>query len=782
MKKIAENPDISVVIPVYNSARTLKLCLESICHGQTFPEDRYEVIVIDDGSTDRSPEIAKAYPVRYHYQKNQGPGVARNEGVAQSRGDIVLFTDSDCVPEPDWIEEMVRPVRENSVIAVKGAYVKPEPGVASRFAQMEFEERYDKLEKAAFIDLVDTYAAAFVKRDFQEAGGFDPNFPVANNEDVDLSYKLSSAGKKMAFNRRAKVRHLNQLTLPRYLRTKFLRAYWRMMVYKRFPGKMISDTYTPQTLKFQIVLVFLFLFFLLLAPFYAFSRILAAASLLGFLLMTAGFCVRSLRRDPLIGILSPVLLFLRSLVFGFGIVAGGLSQKRKDLLFPSLLVVSDQVMIFLCFLAAYFLRSHILAHFPTPFAQNFEIHYLGKYPAVAAVFPVVFFLQGLYRRSNSLSRMNEFVGIFRGVSLTVVILMSLAFLIKFDASRLMMIYFWVLTLFALDLSRYLIRLIQGNFRKRGYNAIRAVIVGSDETGRMVLNKVMMYPELGYKILGFVDDRKDDDGAQPEDVPVIGALDEIHDVIGRYKIDEVFLAKPDMDHRRILDLLVKCEAHDVSFRIVSDLFDIVTGEDELDTIASTPVVDVTARRVSWLQLLLKRVIDLLLGAFLLALFSPFMLLAAALIRVSSGAPAVLKEDRVGRGGILFKMYRFKTTAGVPPVEPPEGDRAYTPVGRFLVKANLDELPQLLNVLKGDMSLVGPRPEYVSIVRRYEAWQRKRFSVKPGITGLWQIVGRKDLFMHRNLEYDFYYIKNQSLLLDLLILIKTVRSVLFARGLA
>jgi lipopolysaccharide/colanic/teichoic acid biosynthesis glycosyltransferase len=205
-------------------------------------------------------------------------------------------------------------------------------------------------------------------------------------------------------------------------------------------------------------------------------------------------------------------------------------------------------------------------------------------------------------------------------------------------------------------------------------------------------------------------------------------------------------------------------------------------DELDTIANTPVVDVTAKRVSWLQLLLKRLMDLVLGVALLALFSPFILLVTVLIRMTAGAPAILKEDRVGRDGTTFQMYRFKTTPDKPPVTPPEGDRAYTAVGRFLVKANLDELPQLLNVLKNDMSLVGPRPEYVSIVRDYEAWQRKRFSVKPGITGLWQIVGRKDLFMHRNLEYDFFYIKNQSLLLDILILLKTIRSVLFARGLA
>jgi len=781
MKKIAEKPDISVVIPVYNSEKTLRLCLESICHQQTCLENQYEVIIIDDGSKDRSVDIAKTYPVRYFFQKNQGPGVARNHGVARSRGKIVLFTDSDCVPEPDWIEEMVRPIRRKNFIAVKGAYVKPGPGAASRFAQLEFEERYDKLEKAPSIDMVDTYAAAFVKNCFLEAGGFDPNFPVANNEDVDLSYKLSTAGKKMAFNRRAKVRHLNLITLRRYLRTKFLRAYWRMMVYKRFPGKMVSDTYTPQTLKFQIVLTYLTLSFSILAPFNRLSGLLAVLSLLGFLLMTAGFAFRSLKRDPLIAVLSPFFLFLRSLVFGFGIIAGGLSKKRKDLLFPSIFILSDQLVVLLCFFVSFALRKQIPATALSRFVHDFNYLYFSRYYAVAIVFLMIFFFQGLYRRSHSMSRMNEFIRIFRGVSLSVIILMSLAFLIKFDASRVMALIFWTVTIFALDFSRYLIRMIQGNFHKKGYNAVRAVIVGGDETGRMVLNKVMTYPELGYKILGYVDDKGEPEDDTMKGIPFIGTLDQIHEVISKYKVDEVFLAKPEMAHRDILDLLVKCERHDVSFRIVSDLFDIVTGEAELDSIANTPVVDVTERHVTWIQLLLKRFIDMVLGFLLLILFSPFILFVAAVIRLTSGAPAFLKEDRVGRNGILFKMYRYKTTPRIPPVEPPEGDREYSAVGRLLVKANLDELPQLINVLKGDMSMVGPRPEYVSIVRRYEPWQQKRFSVKPGITGLWQIVGRKDLFMHRNLEYDFFYIKNQSFLLDLLILLKTIPSVLFARGL-
>jgi len=782
MKHNTDSPDISVVIPCYNSERTLYACLEAICHTQAFSEDRYEVVVVDDGSSDRTAEIARRFPVRYFFQENQGPGVARNRGVHEARGSIILFTDSDCVPEPDWIEEMTKPFDAEEVTAVKGAYVKPEKGMAPRFAQLEFEERYEKLEKSRYIDLVDTYSAAFRKEAFLEVGGFDPNFPVASNEDVDLSYKLAKAGKKMVFNRRALVRHLHRQTLFKYLKMKFLRAYWRIMVYKRFPEKIISDSYTPQSLKFQIFFAFLFFAFLLLAFFIPYFWIPAALAALGFLGFTVRFVLKGLRYDPLIAVLSPGFLFLRSTVFGLGIITAVLSKKRKDLLFPFIFMLTDQAVIFLAFCLAYFLRVWILGGSLPPFAHTFARNYLSYYWAVPIVFLAVFVFQGLYYRSRSLSRMREFIGIARGVSLSVIILMAGSFLIKEDFSRPFMVVFWILLIVMLDFSRYLVRWVQGNFLKKGYNVIRAVIVGSDETGQMVLNKVTKYPQMGYKIIGYVDDEAAGNRAElPQNYPFLGTMDRITRIINKYKVDEIFLAKPEMDHRQILNLLVRCEREGVSFRIISDLFDIVTGDTGLDSFADTPVVDVSVKSTTLVHIFFKRLMDLTLGTFLLLIFSPFMLVMTVWIRRTAGSPALLKEERIGRHGNIFRMYRFRTTPDIPPPGPPGGERKYTPLGLFLVKANLDELPQLLNVIRGEMSLVGPRPEYISIVAEYEEWQRKRLSVKPGITGLWQVVGRKDLVMHRNLEYDFYYIKNQSILLDLLILLKTIPSVAFARGL-
>jgi lipopolysaccharide/colanic/teichoic acid biosynthesis glycosyltransferase len=182
--------------------------------------------------------------------------------------------------------------------------------------------------------------------------------------------------------------------------------------------------------------------------------------------------------------------------------------------------------------------------------------------------------------------------------------------------------------------------------------------------------------------------------------------------------------------------------------------------------------------------MKRVLDLFVATGLLVVFALPMLIIALLIRLESKGPALFRQIRIGQGGRPFAMLKFRTMyVDAPkyasaPTDP--RDPRITPFGRWLRKTSLDELPQLLNVLVGHMSMVGPRPEMPFLVEQYEEWQRRRLDVKPGLTGLWQVVGRKNLPLSRNMEYDFYYIMNQSLFLDLVILIKTVPAVVFGRG--
>lgn len=319
----------SVIVPAYNAGNTIDACLNALTH-QSVSNDDYEVIVVDDGSRDDTGAIIKRFPVRYIFQENRGPAAARNHGTKVAEGKIILFTDSDCIPTRDWIDEMVKPFGDPDVIAVKGAYRTSQRSLTARFAQVEFEERFEMLKRADSIDMVDTYSAAFRKDIFRDAGGFDESFPVANNEDTDLSYKLSRLGKKMLFNPDAVVYHLNHPdSIRRYARLKFWRGYWRMVVYKRYPDKMLRDTYTPQTLKLQILFLFLSLIclpFMQLAPRAAFYTLIFSIASFG--LATLPFTRLSVSRDIPVGLLSPLFLSLRAASIGLGILWGLMSWKR----------------------------------------------------------------------------------------------------------------------------------------------------------------------------------------------------------------------------------------------------------------------------------------------------------------------------------------------------------------------------------------------------------------------------------------------------------------------
>jgi glycosyltransferase involved in cell wall biosynthesis len=319
----------SVIVPAYNAGKTISDCLGALTR-QSVDEAEYEIIVVDDGSRDNTAKIVQSLPVRYLHQPNKGPAAARNHGSREARGSIILFTDSDCVPAPDWIEKMTGSFTDPGVVAVKGAYRTNQRSLFARFAQVEFEERFELLKRAASIDMVDTYSAAYRSVVFKQAGGFDESFPVANNEDTELSYKLSRMGRKMVFNPDAVVYHLNHPdSLRRYARLKFWRGYWRMVVYRRYPDKMMKDTYTPQTLKLQILFLFLAVGWLpamLLWPKDIVYPMAATFFLYG--LSMVPFALLAVKRDPVVGMLSPFFLSIRAASLGLGFLWGVLRQER----------------------------------------------------------------------------------------------------------------------------------------------------------------------------------------------------------------------------------------------------------------------------------------------------------------------------------------------------------------------------------------------------------------------------------------------------------------------
>jgi GT2 family glycosyltransferase len=310
---------ISVIIPAFNAEKELAGCLKAL-QSQSLPPD--QIIVVDDGSTDQTFQVANQHKVKVIRQANQGPATARNAGVAAAKGDLILFTDSDCEPEQTWVERMVKPFSNPQVMSVKGSYKTRQTARAARLIQCEFEERYQLLNKSKWIDFVDAHAAAFRKSAFVEIGGFDPGFPKANNEDVDLSYRFAAAGHKMVFVPGAVVYHHHPETFSEYFQLKTGRGYWRMIVYRHHPGKAVRDTYTPQLLKLQILLVYLGLAGLVLGFFLPAFFVFSGVSVVGFMLTILPFFRLVKRLAPDLLFLAPWFILIRAVAFSIGILAG----------------------------------------------------------------------------------------------------------------------------------------------------------------------------------------------------------------------------------------------------------------------------------------------------------------------------------------------------------------------------------------------------------------------------------------------------------------------------
>ena len=311
---------VSVIIPVRNAEAALARCLDAL-GDQSFPREQREVIVVDDGSTDGSRRVAEARGVRVLSQACQGPAAARNAGVAQARGELVLFTDADCVPDRDWIRNMVAPFAAADVAGVRGLYRCRQRQLVARFAQAEYEEKYERLKKGDRIDFIDTSAAAYRREVFVKEGGFDATFRTASGEDTDFSFRLAGRGYRLVLNPDAAVYHEHPARLRDYLRRKYKTAFWRVSLYERHPDKILSDSHTPQTLKLQIGAFGLLVASVILGFVWRPAWIMAAAALIAFAALSAPFVRFAARRDAAGAAAAPAFLFLRSAVFAAGLAA-----------------------------------------------------------------------------------------------------------------------------------------------------------------------------------------------------------------------------------------------------------------------------------------------------------------------------------------------------------------------------------------------------------------------------------------------------------------------------
>ncbi len=460
--------------------------------------------------------------------------------------------------------------------------------------------------------------------------------------------------------------------------------------------------------------------------------------------------------------------------------------------FDAILISMDILFIWILWRFTYHLR---LTYFDRVL-QYYSLHPLFERPLnewinYALFFPVVIVLSLILNYSQHFYRLYHispsilFINAIRSSFYLLLLLLAFsAVLRELFIGRSVLFFYPFLYGIYLFSSRYFIRLVRISLIEKGWFKRNVLIAGVDELALETRDLLEEIKDIRYSVTGFLNDSPSTQVKNKNSLPVVGTLSELPALVKKHNVSEVIFATERLNNEDILSIIVKYEHLPIEFKIVSNLFQVITDQIKLGDIAEFPLIEIRNQHCSWFYTFSKRVMDLVITIPLFILTLPLSLLLIIAIKIDSHGPVFFKHKRIGKHGKPFLLYKFRSMNidSNPYESAPSNDQdeRITRIGKILRKTSLDELPQLLNIIRGDMSLVGPRPEMPFIVKNYRDWQQKRLDVKPGLTGLWQVAGRKHMPLHMNLEYDFYYIKNRSLLFDLFLLLKTIPAVLFGKG--
>jgi exopolysaccharide biosynthesis polyprenyl glycosylphosphotransferase len=462
-----------------------------------------------------------------------------------------------------------------------------------------------------------------------------------------------------------------------------------------------------------------------------------------------------------------------------------------------IVVLVDILLINLAFWLSYMVRYRL--GFPYPVPPFYDAPYPPYIPyaiLLTLLCLLTFQIDGLYRPQRGRGWLYEGYRLASGTATSTVFVMAITFFFQpLVYSRGMLVLAGTMIVLFLSLARVIRRRILIYRRRRGIGVDRVLVVGAGDIGRSVIQSILASPAAGYQVVGYIDDDPQKGNGRLGRIRGLGKLQDLPDVIAAEKVDEVIVTLPWMYHRKILHIVEECERDNVPVRVVPDVFQQRMGRVDLDTLSGIPLIGTAPVRLSQGAFLVKRVIDLsvsiLAVPFALILFA----VVALLIKLDSPGPVIFKQERVGKDGACFFVFKFRSMvegaeqmqADLEALNEADGplfkvkhDPRVTRVGRWLRRTSIDELPQLVNVIRGEMSLVGPRPGTPEEVAQYEPWQMQRISVLPGITGLWQVSGRSDVPFEEMVLLDIFYIENWSLDLEIRILLQTIPYVLLGHG--
>ena len=459
-----------------------------------------------------------------------------------------------------------------------------------------------------------------------------------------------------------------------------------------------------------------------------------------------------------------------------------LSSLRVDWL-PIALVIGDAVIAAISVPGGYWIKYGYASQ-SLPFQP-----YLAAIPVVVVLFLFAMSVMGQYRSWRGRTLVDQLFGLYTGVGLAAVLIFTTIELANLGKSysRLTILPAVLLAAVLMTLERYVLRQYETRLRRRGIGTERVLMVGTSEGSEALIRRMTMFPQYGFQVVGVV---SDDVKLQESyvGIPVVGKVGDLPDAVKELKVDQVFLALPASQRDRLLHLIKQCEDQNLEFKIVPDLLEIMSSRVDANSIDGLPLVGIRRNQLRGGAAFVKRAVDIVITLILLVIFSPVLLVVVILIKLTMPGPILFRQERVGRERKAFVIFKFRSMipegeAKTGPVVAAPGDSRVTRLGRILRRSSLDELPQLFNVLRGDMSLVGPRPQPTFFDERYSGEVPRyleRQQVRPGLTGWAEVNDLRGAapIVDRTL-YDVYYIENWSLALDLKIVVLTALRLFFQR---
>ena len=471
--------------------------------------------------------------------------------------------------------------------------------------------------------------------------------------------------------------------------------------------------------------------------------------------------------------------------------------KRYNRLLVAFHVVSDAMLAALAFVLAYVLRFE--SGLPVPKGSPPFDRYIKVLPLVAGLVVFAYYLQSLYRLRRGRSRVDDFFAVFVGSIIAVVLGMwstlyfqayyvsdALKQVGALEVSQLVWAMFLALNVALTFSSRELVRQALERRWRAGIGLKRVLIAGVGELGRLVADRILEHRDLGLKIIGFVDDRAGGDHLGYRGLPLVGTLAEAGEIIQRERIDQLYVALPLDEHTKVVRVVEDASREGLDIKVVPDLLQFIAIRARLEELDGVPIINIHDVPLQGLNSAIKRTVDLAISAVALLVLAIPLGIVALLIKLTSPGPVFYHQERMGLDGRAFTVYKFRSMfidaeRETGPVWADDDDPRCTPLGRILRRFDVDELPQIWNVFKGDMSLVGPRPERPYFVKQFKQQYPQymlRHKVRAGITGWAQVNGwRGNTSLEKRIEYDLYYIGNWSLRLDLKIMWLTLVKGLF-----